>query len=250
MSSAAAAPVRKKKASNEKQENDVLWHFESAAMEMTEATTVALSALMQATYADVAADSSLSQSSDCEYRKTVRAELFDALLHNAQRQQQHQQSQKKKVRSAVAEEECRKRAAQLERILFDRFFFEDIGRYAERLRSLAHNLRVNGARLFADFDAKTICSLPAHDFARGTDLHQWRAQRSNALLNDMRRRKSTESRAHSSRAESDADGEQGIFRCPKCHGHNTSYVSMQTRSADEPMTNFVTCNTCEIRFKR
>ena len=98
---------------------------------------------MQATYADVAADSSLSQSSDCEYRKTVRAELFDALLHNAQRQQQHQQSQKKKVRSAVAEEECRKRAAQLERILFDRFFFEDIGRYAERLRSLAHNLRVN-----------------------------------------------------------------------------------------------------------
>jgi transcription elongation factor S-II len=40
-----------------------------------------------------------------------------------------------------------------------------------------------------------------------------------------------------------------IFKCNKCKKHNCTYFQMQTRSADEPMTTFVTCVTCNIRWK-
>lgn len=42
---------------------------------------------------------------------------------------------------------------------------------------------------------------------------------------------------------------QGMFRCGKCKTYKTSYYQMQTRSADEPMTTFVTCHNCGNRWK-
>jgi len=39
------------------------------------------------------------------------------------------------------------------------------------------------------------------------------------------------------------------FRCGKCHKRETTYYQMQTRSADEPMTTFVTCTNCGNRWK-
>lgn len=42
---------------------------------------------------------------------------------------------------------------------------------------------------------------------------------------------------------------QGMFRCGKCKTYKTSYYQMQTRSADEPMTTFVTCHNCSNRWK-
>ena len=42
---------------------------------------------------------------------------------------------------------------------------------------------------------------------------------------------------------------KGLFRCGKCRGYKTTFYQMQTRSADEPMTVFVTCHTCNIRWK-
>ena len=41
----------------------------------------------------------------------------------------------------------------------------------------------------------------------------------------------------------------GLFKCRKCKTYNTTYYSLQTRSADEPMTNFITCQTCNTRWK-
>jgi DNA-directed RNA polymerase subunit M/transcription elongation factor TFIIS len=43
--------------------------------------------------------------------------------------------------------------------------------------------------------------------------------------------------------------EEGIFECKKCGSKKTSFYSLQTRSADEPMTNFITCLTCQNRWK-
>jgi len=42
---------------------------------------------------------------------------------------------------------------------------------------------------------------------------------------------------------------QGLFKCPKCKLHKTTYYSVQTRSADEPMTNFINCINCKHRWK-
>jgi len=39
------------------------------------------------------------------------------------------------------------------------------------------------------------------------------------------------------------------FRCGKCNQRDTNYSQMQTRSADEPMTTFVTCNNCGNKWK-
>ena len=40
-----------------------------------------------------------------------------------------------------------------------------------------------------------------------------------------------------------------MFKCGKCKLNNCTYFQMQTRSADEPMTTFVTCLNCSNRWK-
>jgi DNA-directed RNA polymerase subunit M/transcription elongation factor TFIIS len=40
-----------------------------------------------------------------------------------------------------------------------------------------------------------------------------------------------------------------MFKCGKCKKNNCTYFQMQTRSADEPMTTFVTCLNCNNRWK-
>ena len=39
------------------------------------------------------------------------------------------------------------------------------------------------------------------------------------------------------------------FTCRKCYSNQCSYYQLQTRSADEPMTTFVTCTKCGSRWK-
>ena len=41
----------------------------------------------------------------------------------------------------------------------------------------------------------------------------------------------------------------GMFKCGKCKSERTTYYQLQTRSADEPMTTFVTCLGCNNRFR-
>jgi transcription elongation factor S-II len=39
------------------------------------------------------------------------------------------------------------------------------------------------------------------------------------------------------------------FKCGKCKQRKCTYYQLQTRSADEPMTTFVTCVNCDNRWK-
>lgn len=41
----------------------------------------------------------------------------------------------------------------------------------------------------------------------------------------------------------------GFFKCGKCKTYKTTYTQVQTRSADEPMTTFVTCLNCNNVWK-
>ena len=43
--------------------------------------------------------------------------------------------------------------------------------------------------------------------------------------------------------------EDGFFTCARCKSKKTSYYQLQTRSADEPMTTFVTCHNCDKHWK-
>lgn len=39
------------------------------------------------------------------------------------------------------------------------------------------------------------------------------------------------------------------FKCFKCEQRKCTYFQLQTRSADEPMTTFVTCLSCDSHWK-
>lgn len=41
----------------------------------------------------------------------------------------------------------------------------------------------------------------------------------------------------------------GAFKCGKCKSMKTTFYQMQTRSCDEPATNFVSCLDCGHRFR-
>jgi transcription elongation factor S-II len=54
------------------------------------------------------------------------------------------------------------------------------------------------------------------------------------------------------RREADVDASKvpdGAFACSRCKSRKTVYTSMQIRSADEPMTNFVRCLNCGKSWK-
>jgi DNA-directed RNA polymerase subunit M/transcription elongation factor TFIIS len=42
---------------------------------------------------------------------------------------------------------------------------------------------------------------------------------------------------------------EGLFTCGRCKSKKTTYYEMQTRSADEPMTVFVSCLNCDKNWK-
>jgi transcription elongation factor S-II len=50
-------------------------------------------------------------------------------------------------------------------------------------------------------------------------------------------------------AKKENQEQSGLFHCGKCKQNKTTYYQMQTRSADEPMTTFVTCLNCQNRWK-
>jgi DNA-directed RNA polymerase subunit M/transcription elongation factor TFIIS len=49
--------------------------------------------------------------------------------------------------------------------------------------------------------------------------------------------------------EPQIDANTDNFKCRKCKSTRCSYYQLQTRSADEPMTTFVTCINCGNRWK-
>lgn len=50
-------------------------------------------------------------------------------------------------------------------------------------------------------------------------------------------------------AKAKEEGYDGMFKCRKCKSKKTTYYQMQTRSADEPMTTYVTCTECGLKWK-
>lgn len=49
--------------------------------------------------------------------------------------------------------------------------------------------------------------------------------------------------------ENNTEGVSKEFKCGRCKKSETKYIQVQTRSADEPMTTFVTCVHCGNHWK-
>jgi len=54
---------------------------------------------------------------------------------------------------------------------------------------------------------------------------------------------------HNSLGAGEQQAETEAFKCSRCKNNKTRYYQQQTRSADEPMTTFVTCTVCNNRWK-
>lgn len=46
-----------------------------------------------------------------------------------------------------------------------------------------------------------------------------------------------------------AKNQEGFFTCNRCKSKKTTYYQLQTRSADEPMTTYVSCLNCDKNWK-
>lgn len=127
----------------------------------------------------------------------------------------------------------------IENILFWRWYYLHPASYRQRCRQIEFNLRCNGINLLTRYSPSVICSMPTKKLAEGSNLDKWREDYRNRRIRDLK-------------PLTPLIKEKSLFQCPKCKQYNTTYYMMQTRSADEPMTCFVTCQTngCNIRFRR
>mmetsp|Transcript_11451 Transcript_11451/g.41914 ORF Transcript_11451/g.41914 Transcript_11451/m.41914 type:complete len:299 (+) Transcript_11451:209-1105(+) len=72
------------------------------------------------------------------------------------------------------------------------------------------------------------------------------------MASDARKMENEKIRKHKlfhAEAGKPLQGTTDQFKCGKCKQRKCTYFQMQTRSADEPMTTFVTCTVCGNRWK-
>ena len=107
--------------------------------------------------------------------------------------------------------------------------------YVDRLRSIVLNLK---GQIIDNINDGTI---KPHVIAFMT--HQELAPEKWATLIDAK------SKRDKNKFETNIAAATDTFTCRKCKGNQCTYYQMQTRSADEPMTTFVTCIPCGNRWK-
>lgn len=131
-------------------------------------------------------------------------------------------------------------AAEIEGCLFKEFNCVD-SRYKTKFRSKYLNLKDKGnpqlraAVLSRSISSEMFCYMTAAEMASEERKREDREIEERNLLD--------------SRVAADNQAETDQFKCGKCHQRRTKYYQMQTRSADEPMTTYVTCINCGNRWK-
>jgi transcription elongation factor S-II len=122
---------------------------------------------------------------------------------------------------------------------WDNVYFTQL--YIDRLRTIFNNLSKTPVAGPSLIDRIMKTNIKPHEIAFMTHQEispeQW-----TSLLSDKKIR---EENIYAPKLEASTDG----FTCRKCKSKECSYYQLQTRSADEPMTTFVTCITCGNRWK-
>ncbi|RKP06256.1 transcription elongation factor S-II [Thamnocephalis sphaerospora] len=132
------------------------------------------------------------------------------------------------------------KAVAVEEALFKQFTTPDTG-YRARVRELYLNLKgddnpaLREAIVSGDLSPTRFCTMSSDDLMS-------EEQRQQEL-------KINEENLFKARGAGQQEAATDAFKCPKCKQRKCTYFQMQTRSADEPMTTFVTCVVCNNRWK-
>ena len=116
---------------------------------------------------------------------------------------------------------------------WDNKYFVQI--YLDHLRSIISNLKKEIIQQIADGTVKPhVVAFMTH---QELFPEKW-----NQLID-------AKSKRDKNKFETNIAAATDVFTCRKCKGNQCTYYQMQTRSADEPMTTFVTCLLCSSRWK-
>ena len=103
--------------------------------------------------------------------------------------------------------------------------------YLNKMRTLLFNIT---HELVHSLPQAHLCAFMTHQElnpAKWSDMIQKKEKRDEHLFNNKLAATTTD------------------FTCFKCKKNNCTYYQLQTRSADEPMTTFVTCVNCEVHWR-
>jgi len=121
---------------------------------------------------------------------------------------------------------------------WDNYRFSDI--YKQKFLQIQHNLR-NSPVLKSWLIEKKIKTVDVIDM-RPEDLWPdgpYAKKMEERIIKDLRK----------AYLAQEVKNQEGFFTCARCKSKKTSYYQLQTRSADEPMTTFVTCLNCDKNWK-
>ena len=117
---------------------------------------------------------------------------------------------------------------------WDNQYFVQI--YIDRLRSIYLNLK--NPEILEQIQSESI---QAHTIAFMTH-QEMRPDKWKDLIEEKAKR-------DANKFEQNIEASTDTFTCRKCKGNKCTYYQMQTRSADEPMTVYISCINCGNRWK-
>jgi len=117
---------------------------------------------------------------------------------------------------------------------WDNKYFVEI--YLNHLRTIIYNLKLS-----ENINKIRNKKIKAHEFAfmnhQEMCPEKWRTLLEEKKIRDQ------------NKYETNLEASTDDFKCWKCKSKKCTYYQLQTRSADEPMTTFVTCLDCGNRWK-
>jgi len=117
---------------------------------------------------------------------------------------------------------------------WDNGYFVQI--YADRLRTVCINLGNDHV-----VKMLTTKQIKAHELAFMTH-QEIQADKWNPLIEKKTKR-------DASKCDKKIGASTAMFTCSRCQSKNCTYYEMQTRSADEPATIFITCLNCDKHWR-
>jgi DNA-directed RNA polymerase subunit M/transcription elongation factor TFIIS len=119
----------------------------------------------------------------------------------------------------------------------ERWYWDDIvvrRVYLRRYRMMMHNLHALHALIRNNDVAPCEAAFVDHQRLR-PDLYE-------PILHTLERREKLTQLVDTN--EEETSRQEGLLQCQACRSYRTTYVTLQTRSADEPETIFVRCFQC------